>query len=46
MYDGGTIMPAGRPRTVSLLPPDMIALGEKIIAWVKTHPEKDFNEVE
>lgn len=27
-------MPAGRPRTVSLPPDEMIALGEEMIAWV------------
>lgn len=28
-------MPAGRPRTVSLEPPEMIALGKEMIAWLK-----------
>jgi hypothetical protein len=27
-------MPAGRPRTVSLSPDEMIALGEEMVAWV------------
>jgi hypothetical protein len=29
--------PGGRPRTVSLPPEDMIALGEEMIKWVKLH---------
>jgi len=28
-------MPAGRPRTVSLAPEEMIALGEEMLKWVK-----------
>ena len=32
-------MSAGRPRTVSLPPEEMIKLGEEMIKWVKEHPE-------
>jgi len=32
-------MPAGCPRTVSFSKEEMIALGEEMIAWVKSHPE-------
>lgn len=29
----------GRPRTTSLAPEEMIALGKELVEWVKNHPE-------
>jgi hypothetical protein len=33
------VHPGGAPRTVSLSPNDMIALGEEMVKWVKEHPD-------
>jgi hypothetical protein len=32
-------MPAGRPRTTSFDPAEMIALGEEMILWIKARPD-------